>query len=677
MKVLVKDVAKIAGVSEAVFRKKYPRARYCFDAVCLSDLPPDIQERYHAANPPSSAVVADGADVPAPPLAAPVVAMQPISPLYVEIAEAYSKVPNHAKAKIDKYDAILKACEGITGKRALDEFVSVWNEEHPDKKTSYQSIMKIRREVDRQGASALVGGYGKRRGITCVSDETFHYFKNLWMNDRRLTNYDCWQKTYGWALERGYNMDNFPKAGAFMRRLENEVPENARYLARYGKDAYNRKYGSTVRRDYSKVLSGECWVADHTRLDVMVIDPVSGKAARPELTVWRDFKSGYWLAYDLHIEPSSSTHIFKAFRTAARQWGVPRYIYIDNGKDFTSKDFSGGKHRQVVVAIEPERLSMCAKLGITVLHAKPYHGQSKPIERDFRILEEKFCKDFSGYTGNTTVNKPESLKKALAAMNLTPFDEFHALFVDFVDTFNRRIISSGYREGKSPLEIMTEEHPQAATAGLVRRVTDDELALLCYRTSRPMTISRNWIRDGECGVEYYADWILGFTGVKVYLRRDYDDIRKALVYNHETNEFLGEVALVETVPALAKTDYERNILKKRLAENKLTEKVVTLMQNPDMDILPSERQAALKRFVLSQEKKALASADETAIENTNAPVMLTSEARVITKKEKMATMDMPDLSVLGGVDDTVCLPEDEVFGFECHRYDGIRNANVG
>jgi hypothetical protein len=191
-------------------------------------------------------------------------AMPEIPPLYAEIAEVYSKAPDHAKGKIDKYDSILKACEGIVGKKDIEAFVAQWNPANPGKRTSYPSIMRMRKEAASHGAEAFRGQYGKNRGRTCVPDEAYQFFKALWMTDHRPANEDCWQRTYGWALERGYDMNTFPKVGAFMRRLENDVPENARCLARYGYSIYNRKFGTTSNRDYGGVLAGECWVADHT-----------------------------------------------------------------------------------------------------------------------------------------------------------------------------------------------------------------------------------------------------------------------------------------------------------------------------------------------------------------------------------------------------------------------------
>jgi hypothetical protein len=367
--------------------------------------------------------------------------------------------------------------------------------------------------------------------------------------------------------------------------------------------------------------------------------------ATPEMTAWRDFKSGYFVC-DVHCESSNSDHIFKTYRKVVKQFGAPSDIITDNGPDFIADDFTGGRRgSKKNIVIEQHRLSMCAKMGTRPHQANPYRGQSKPIERDFRYFEEKLVKAFTGYKGNSVANKPESLKKALAAGNVKTFDEFKKFVDDFVDDMNRRIISSGYRKGKSPLQILQEELPEAARRGLVRKVDDAQLKLLCYRTSRPMTVRRNQIYDGECGVAYYADWVLGQNGRKVYLRRDYDDVSDALAYDYATNEFLGAVSLDKDTPALAKTAHDKATLSKRLNENKLKEKVVRMMADPGMDISPEERTAAYRRFVRSQENKEVAEAGIPSIDDTDAPALMTCETNVIRKKAEMEKEGEQDLSV--------------------------------
>jgi len=670
---LIKEVAGILGISEQAFCEAYRANARCRvtsagSEILLSSLPTNVQKRFHAVYPQEALPEECSSDVDALntvekgvvtsytlveqpnelPQAMTNVVVPEVTALHVEVAKTYLKAPIYSRKMADKYSPLLDACEGLGGKK-LQAFVDEWNQAHPDKKTSYKSIMRMRKEIEWAGADALFGKYGKNRGKTTVPDEPYKFFKALWMTDHRPANIKCWEETYGWARDNGYDMTTFPKLGAFMHRLKNDVPLGARHLARFGPESYNRKFGSKVDRDYDNVRAGECWVGDHTKADVTVLDTLSNTLVRPEVTVWRDKKSGYWFPCDVHTEPSSSYHIFKAFRAAAIElhYSVPSILMTDNGKDFTANDFTGGKkNSKHAIFIEEERLSLTAKLGIQVIRATPYHGQSKALERDFRIFEEQLVKNFSGYTGNNTVNKPESWKKDVASGNLKTLDEFKAFVEDYrINVMNRRIISSGYREGKSPLEIMLEEVQEAGRLGLIKKVTDEQLKLLCYRTSRVMAIRRNCIWDSECNVGYYSDRILRDVGRKVYLRRDYDEMDKADVHDAITHEFLYEVHLQKKPAALAKTGNQKKILKERLAENRRTEKLVRMMADPGMNISAEVRLSAMKSFIKSQEKESVADTDLSTID-INAPQIVTSENSIIATKAKQITevIDYPELS---------------------------------
>jgi hypothetical protein len=71
----------------------------------------------------------------------------------------------------------------------------------------------------------------------------------------------------------------FPSWWSFIRKLENEIPEQAIYLARYGRQAWNKKYAKYVSRDYSDVAAGSFWVSDHAQIDIAVI--ANGKVCFP------------------------------------------------------------------------------------------------------------------------------------------------------------------------------------------------------------------------------------------------------------------------------------------------------------------------------------------------------------------------------------------------------------
>lgn len=211
----------------------------------------------------------------------------------------------------------------------------------------------------------------------------------------------CWDLTLGYAMrENGVERVNFPSCSTFKRRLRREVPKQSIYLARYGESAWNRKYGNYIDRDYSTVICGEAWVSDHAQIDVACLNS-DGSVVFPWVTAWRDYKSGKWLGWILQSGNPNSDHIFQSFYYAVNEFGLPKDVIIDNGKDYRSKDFAGGRQFKVETNQRKTR-SMLGELNVNVHFALPYNAQTKPIERDFLKIKELLSKHCVGYRGGVT-----------------------------------------------------------------------------------------------------------------------------------------------------------------------------------------------------------------------------------------------------------------------------------
>ena len=83
----------------------------------------------------------------------------------------------------------------------------------------------------------------------------------------------------------------------------------------------------------------------------------------------------------------NATVIKQALRIGIAEYGIPEEIYTDNGKDYISKELDPKN---------PESVLNVLKIG--VIHALPYHGQAKPIERFFNTLESRFGTLFYSYS---------------------------------------------------------------------------------------------------------------------------------------------------------------------------------------------------------------------------------------------------------------------------------------
>lgn len=83
----------------------------------------------------------------------------------------------------------------------------------------------------------------------------------------------------------------------------------------------------------------------------------------------------------------------------------PRVVYLDNGRAFRAKFFKGCPDFE-----QAGFLGLYRDLGCSVIHAWPYHGQSKPIERFFGTFHDMEVW-MPSYTGNDIAHKPARMKR--------------------------------------------------------------------------------------------------------------------------------------------------------------------------------------------------------------------------------------------------------------------------
>jgi hypothetical protein len=478
--------------------------------------------------------------------------------------------------------------------------------------------------------------------------------------------------TVGYASRRGYDARKLPKAAAFARRLRNETPEHAIYMARNGAAATNRKYGFYIRRDYSDVLSGECWVSDHAQLDVAVTAKIEGreKTVFPWITVMRDFKSGRWVGWYLHADAPDSDDIFMAFHRAATAHGIPSCLYLDNGKDYRCLDFAGGR-RSVKPGLDKARAtSMCAALGITVQYAIPYNAQSKPVERDFLLLKEWFSKHNAGYRGGNPVEKPEGLWDNIKAGKILSIEDIEKHLDSFIESVTALPLSAqDWRKGKSELDIWKADYPVAIQRGLVKQVTDAALAMFCRRTSRVMTVGRRGIRDGELGVDYYDSWMEGQKGRKVYLRRDPKAMETAWVFDAQTDELINKAYLLPTAPALAHTDVQKDMLKQNMAIKRRSNKILRILADAGDDVPFGDKMDNLKEYaqIVRQKADEGQALPKPALLITNMDIGLAEQA-------KREVEGVQDLSAYGYDKETVPR-QNQIFGLESELMEAYEAGN--
>jgi len=478
----------------------------------------------------------------------------------------YSEFPLWRRKEIDRKLAVIRSCEGLKGYK-LRSFIVRWNKDNQKSKNiSYSKVLRWRKRYEEQGIGGLISGHGKRLGDTKIKDDWLENYKSIFLKEGRPSWQSCYVQTFGYARSKdpGLTLQNFPSTKSFIRKLRREIPESAIYMARHGESAWNRKFANYLVRDYSNIKAGECWVSDHAQLDVMVRLP-NGKYCFPWITAWCDFKTGKILGCFFHAEPPNADHILQAFFLAAIEYGLPTDVITDNGKDYLCRDLGGGRKKYKLETDEERMRSLFYLLGITLHLAQIRNAQAKIIERIFKKTKEGFSVHMTGYRGGNVTERPEILAKE----EKLSWKEIEDLFEDYIENVLNKMPSKGkVLRGKSPDELWGEEFT------LIRKVSMDALKLCCMRTSRDITIMRNGARDSEIGFSYWAEWMSGMKGTKIYLRRNPKAYQEAWVFRADNHEYLGQAHLADLAPALAKTDIEKARVKELMASKKRDRKTI-------------------------------------------------------------------------------------------------------
>jgi len=158
------------------------------------------------------------------------------------------------------------------------------------------------------------------------------------------------------AVERGWRVPSYQS----VRRIVQGLDRGLIALAHHGPDVYRDDFELVLRRE--SLHANDIWQADHTELDVMVLDE-AGRPVRPWLTVILDDHSRVITGYTVFFGPPTALQTALALRQAIwrktdPEWqvcGLPVTLYSDHGSDFTSAHLT----------------QVCADVKVQLIHSTP------------------------------------------------------------------------------------------------------------------------------------------------------------------------------------------------------------------------------------------------------------------------------------------------------------------
>jgi putative transposase len=341
------------------------------------------------------------------------------------------------------------------------------------------------------------------------------------------------------------------------------IPPDLKTLAHDGVKAYKQAFGLIHRFEAER--PNEIWQADHTPLDIFVLDSRK-QAAKPWLTAIVDDYSRAVSGYFLSFQPPSSVRVALALRQAIWRkdedsWtmcGIPEKLYTDRGSDFLSNHID-----QVAIDLKFEPIQT---------EADDPQGKGK-CERFFLTVNELLLSTLPGYA-------PKGHADVQAVLTLEQLEQ----------RFKAWMLT----------EYMTRKHSETNMAPkerwesfpFVPRMPDsiEQLDLLLLTVAKTRRVRRDGIRFS--GFRYFDVSLSGYVGEDVTIRFDPRDLSQILVYSSNTLicrascfELSGQIVTLKEVRQAR--NHEAKIQKQRLRDLLATAEKHAPMQRTTDHVVPS------------------------------------------------------------------------------------------
>lgn len=435
-------------------------------------------------------------------------------------------------------------------KNAADEaWLAQFRLDHPEVHITRQMLYARQRAVLDDDLAGLVDGRGKaRRGYCKIDHDAWEAFLSFYLDQREYRIAYCYELTQSWAEQYRPDLLPLPDYTTFYRHIETDVPEAVKVLGRKGTKMTKDRCGPYARRIYGDLQSNDYWIADNHTFDV-ITQGDGGKTHRLYLTAFFDARSGIFTGCYVTEAPSSQSTLI-ALRRGILKYGIPKNIYVDNGREFLTFDMGGLGHRAKKPKNGKERFDpppVFERLGIKMTNAIVRNARAKLIERQFLIVKDHVSRLFDTFCGGNVLEKPENLKYKLKNGKVILDGDFTEAIETLLEGwFNERAYGGAVVEdrGKPCMDVWREHL-------IEKRVptTPEDLNLMLMRSTRKQMVDREGVHltlHGKKLWYYDMDFVLQHQREEIYLRYDPDDLRKVRVYDLQ-DRFMAELPAFDEV----------------------------------------------------------------------------------------------------------------------------------
>lgn len=351
------------------------------------------------------------------------------------------------------------------------------------------------------GLACLARQARSDRGRRRLPEEMVTLVEGLALRRSRPTLASIHREAIQVASRKGWPRPTYSSVRAIAKALDPALLT----LAHEGDEVYQRTYDLIYRREAKR--PNAIWQADHTELDLLVLDP-PGPPARPWLSMILDDHSRAVSGYALNLSAPSALQTALAlrqgvWRKADPAWhvcGIPEVLYSDHGSDFTSHHMD----------------QVCVDLHIQLIHStagKP-RGRGK-VERLFRSINQLLLPGLPGHLVGGQLASPPGLTLAQldAALHGFVVGEYHQ--------------TPHSETGQAPQE-------RWEAGGFLPHLPErlEDLDLLLLTVARPRKVHPDGIHLH--GQRYLDSTLAGYVGEEVTVRYDPRDVSEVRVFHHDS-----------------------------------------------------------------------------------------------------------------------------------------------
>jgi len=535
-----------------------------------------------------------------------------------------AEVPERYRAVVESRVAVVSEVSGLKGAE-LRKWVELYNlgmiSGGTLKVTGQLAVRTVYRWVKQyqdDGAEALVPGYEKGSGGRKIPVEDQNKLLALLLHPNRVRVATAVNVIADWYRIHRREMTYSVKTA--VRWCEDWRKEHLAQwtLARGGVKQFQETINKTILRDWNLVEVGDAWMSDGHTIEVMIIDPRDGKARKHEIVVWFDCRSRMPVGASINITENTEG-IQIAFRNAALWTGyVPLAVYIDNGKAYVSKYFTGenrGKGRKGLTTegtekqgkeldpslrwdnngnralresaptggqavfmqriggadvsaedIDMAMVGVYGRLGVKVINSMPYNAKAKHLERWWQSLQEEVERFMTGWTGSNPGDKPATMLRNEKYMQqryphkAVTVEQFKVIFEHWaVERYGKRAHRG--LGGRTPLEVFIEGSERIDES---RRISADQLNFMMLAIDKKR-VTNQGIRVN--GLLYWDVALVHQVKSDVRVRWDYWDVRSVLVYD-ENDRFICQAGVRKLQHPLVRLSDDPQTVRELAAELK-------------------------------------------------------------------------------------------------------------